>query len=418
MNKDFIMKNKEIIIAITFVIIIVIFFFVNYYIELNKERTIFDKEKITQLEKVAEEKSYILKNGKLYITYNGKEIEVPGNFENLKNIEEEKYQITDFKILFSNYDYTSNNSFIIYSDDNGESWTTIQLNQNENIQYIEFFSKDIGIMYEIQDVAMSVAFGSIKITNDGGKNWNVVSNGINDTFKKDSKVKFYSKDLGFLTMPYNGGDSCELYYTLDQGKTFKKVETPHNELQNTDLLWEDVYDFYNMPIVKDNVYYLEVGQGADGDYNGGDSVKYYSYNGFGWNNKDIEKENLEQLKNMFNERVASRSDKIFLKNFDNYKPENNEVKISQNEAEKIAEIGFAEADTIGTSGEKSSQVVRIEEKIANNFFTMDYGCKQEIYKNIVRKCYVFIREDSLGNGSMVFVDVTTGLIIGGECFED
>lgn len=254
MNKDFIMKNKEIIIAITFVIIIVIFFFVNYYIELNKERTIFDKEKITQLEKVAEEKSYILKNGKLYITYNGKEIEVPGNFENFKNIEEEKYQITDFKILFSNYDYTSNNSFIIYSDDNGESWTTIQLNQNENIQYIEFFSKDIGIMYEIQDVAMSVAFGSIKITNDGGKNWNVVSNGINDTFKKDSKVKFYSKDLGFLTMPYNGGDSCELYYTLDQGKTFKKVETPHNELQNTDLLWEDVYDFYNMPIVKDNVY--------------------------------------------------------------------------------------------------------------------------------------------------------------------
>ena len=386
MNKDFIMKNKEIIIAITFVIIIVIFFFVNYYIELNKERTIFDKEKITQLEKVAEEKSYILKNGKLYITYNGKEIEVPGNFENLKNIEEEKYQITDFKILFSNYDYTSNNSFIIYSDDNGESWTTIQLNQNENIQYIEFFSKDIGIMYEIQDVAMSVAFGSIKITNDGGKNWNVVSNGINDTFKKDSKVKFYSKDLGFLTMPYNGGDSCELYYTLDQGKTFKKVETPHNELQNTDLLWEDVYDFYNMPIVKDNVYYLEVGQGADGDYNGGDSVKYYSYNGFGWNNKDIEKENLEQLKNKFNERVASRSDKIFLKNFDNYKPENNEVKISQNEAEKIAEIGFAEADTIGTSGEKSSQVVRIEEKIANNFFTMDYGCKQEIYKIIVRKC--------------------------------
>ncbi len=99
--------------------------------------------------------------------------------------------------MFSNYDYTSNNSFIIYSDDNGESWTTIQLNQNENIQYIEFFSKDIGIMYEIQDVAMSVAFGSIKITNDGGKNWNVVSNGINDTFKKDSKVKFYSKDLGF-----------------------------------------------------------------------------------------------------------------------------------------------------------------------------------------------------------------------------
>ena len=40
MNKDFIMKNKEIIIAIAFVIIIVIFFFVNYYIELNKEKNV------------------------------------------------------------------------------------------------------------------------------------------------------------------------------------------------------------------------------------------------------------------------------------------------------------------------------------------------------------------------------------------
>lgn len=416
--RDFIVKNKEITISIAIIIVVVIATFIIYWREFNKERTILSKEEITQLDKIAEEGSYILKNGKLYITCNRKEIEVPGNFSNVKSFEDETFQISDFKIVFSNYDYANGNSFVVYSDDNGESWNTTQLNQNENIQYIEFFSNDIGIMYEIQDVAMSVAFGSIKITNDGGKNWNVVSNGINDTFKKDSKVKFYSKDLGFLTMPYNGGDSCELYYTLDQGKTFKKVETPHNELQNTDLLWEDVYDFYNMPIVKDNVYYLEVGQGADGDYNGGDSVKYYSYNGFGWNNKDIEKENLEQLKNKFNERVASRSDKIFLKNFDNYKPENNEVKISQNEAEKIAEIGFAEADTIGTSGEKSSQVVRIEEKIANNFFTMDYGCKQEIYKNIVRKCYVFIREDSLGNGSMVFVDVTTGLIIGGECFGD
>lgn len=416
--RDFIVKNKEITISIAIIIVVVIATFIIYWREFNKERTILSKEEITQLDKIAEEGSYILKNGKLYITCNRKEIEVPGNFSNVKSFEDETFQISDFKIVFSNYDYANGNSFVVYSDDNGESWNTTQLNQNENIQYIEFFSNDIGIMYEIQDVAMSVAFGGIKVTNDGGKTWNIVSNGINDTFKRDSKVKFYTKDLGYLTMPYNGGDSCELYYTLDQGKTFKKVETPHNELQNTDLLWEDVYDFYNMPIVKDNVYYLEVGQGADGDYNGGDSVKYYSYNGFGWNNKDIEKENLEQLKNKFNERVASRSDKIFLKNFDNYKPENNEVKISQNEAEKIAEIGFAEADTIGTSGEKSSQVVRIEEKIANNFFTMDYGCKQEIYKNIVRKCYVFIREDSLGNGSMVFVDVTTGLIIGGECFGD
>ena len=416
--RDFIVKNKEITISIAIILVVVIAIFINYWREFNKERIILNKEEITQLDKIAEVGSYILKNGKLYITCNGKEIEVPGNFSNVKSFEDETFQISDFKIVFSNYDYANGNSFVVYSDDNGESWKTTQLNQNENIQYIEFFSNDIGIMYEIQDVAMSVAFGGIKVTNDGGKTWNIVSNGINDTFKRDSKVKFYKKDLGYLTMPYNGGDSCELYYTLDQGKTFKKVETPHLTLENTDLLWEDIYDYYNMPTVKDNVYYLDVGQGADGDYNGGDSIKFYSYTGFGWNNKEIEKQNLEELKTKFNERVANRSDKIFLKDFENYKPENNDIKISQSEAEKIAEIGFEEADTIGTSGEKDSQVVRIEEKIANNFFTMDYSCKHELYNNIVRKCYVFVREDSLGNGAMVFVDVTTGLIIGGECFGD
>lgn len=352
--RDFIVKNKEITISIAIIIVVVIATFIIYWREFNKERTILSKEEITQLDKIAEEGSYILKNGKLYITCNRKEIEVPGNFSNVKSFEDETFQISDFKIVFSNYDYANGNSFVVYSDDNGESWNTTQLNQNENIQYIEFFSNDIGIMYEIQDVAMSVAFGGIKVTNDGGKTWNIVSNGINDTFKRDSKVKFYTKDLGYLTMPYNGGDS----------------------------------------------------------------IRLYSYTGFGWNNKEIEKQNLEELKTKFNERVTNRSDKIFLKDFENYKPENNDAKISQIEAEKIAEIGFNEADTIGTSGEKDIQVVRIEEKTANNFFTMDYGCKQEIYNNIVRKCYVFVREDSLGNGAMVFVDVTTGLIIGGECFGD
>ena len=121
-----------------------------------------NKEEITQLDKIAEEGSYILKNKKLYITYKGKEIEVPGNFSNLKSLEDETFQISDFKIVFSNYNYVNDSSFIVYSDDEGESWNTTQLNQNENIQYIEFFSNDIGIMYEIQDVAMSVAFGMLQ----------------------------------------------------------------------------------------------------------------------------------------------------------------------------------------------------------------------------------------------------------------
>lgn len=415
---QFVKKNKEFLITFILIIIVVMIVLGKFFIEFNKERKTIKKDEITQPE-VAEEGNYILKNGKLYITYNGIEnIEVPGDFSNVNELKTDTFQISNNKIVFSNINYDNGISFIVYSDDEGKNWNTSEMNKNEDIQYIEFFNKDIGILYQIKDVAMSVAFGDIKVTNDGGKTWNVVNTGIDEAFMRDSKVKFFTKDLGYITMPYNGGNSCELYMTMDQGRNFNKVNVQQSVLEDEKLLWEEVYDYYNMPTLKDGVYYLEVGQGADGDYNGGDSIKYYSFTGFGWNNKEIEKKEREELSKKFNERVASRSDKIFLKDFENYKPENNNTNITQKEAEKIAEIGFEEAGTIGESGDKENQTLRIEEKVANNFFTMDYSCKLEAYSNIVRKCYVFTRENSLGNGSQIYIDVTTGLIIGGECFGD
>ena len=42
----------------------------------------------------------------------------------------------------------------------------------------------------------------------------------------------------------------------------------------------------------------------------------------------------------------------------------------------------------------------------------------KIYKEISRKCYIIQRENDMGNGISIYVDVTTGLIIGGEAFGD
>lgn len=143
-------------------------------------------------------------------------------------------------------------------------------------------------------------------------------------------------------------------------------------------------------------------------------------------NNDIKKEQIveekqetdEDWKEQFDKRVFGRNENIFLKDFENYQPSSSAIKISQNEAEKIADIGFAEAETIGEAGEKENQTIRIEDVVANNFFTMDHMLRSKIYSNIKRKCYVFIRENDMGCGAMVYVDVTTGLIIGGQCFGD
>ena len=46
----------------------------------------------------------------------------------------------------------------------------------------------------------------------------------------------------------------------------------------------DIYDYYNLPTIENEKMYLEIGQGSDGDYNGGDSKKYCSEDkGNSWN---------------------------------------------------------------------------------------------------------------------------------------
>ena len=36
----------------------------------------------------------------------------------------------------------------------------------------------------------------------------------------------------------------------------------------------EIYDYYELPTKEGETYYLEIGQGSDGDYNGGDSIKF------------------------------------------------------------------------------------------------------------------------------------------------
>lgn len=286
------------------------------------------------------------------------------------------------------------------------------------IKYIEFLDKDNGYMYKVKDVAMGVEMGAISKTTDGGATWEEVFTGINERFSRGSQVKFLDIYLGFITMPKNGGDSCELYVSQDSGKTFNQVEVDYIELENTQFKWTEIYDFYNMPTKENGKYYLEIGQGADGDYNGGKSIQYYSYNGISWTTDELNKMKDEEWKEQFDKRVANRDENIFLKDFGNYQPTSSEIKISQTEAEKIANIGFIEAGTIGEAGEKENQTMRIKEVAANNFFIMNHTLRYKIYNNIKRKCYVFIRENDMGCGAMVYVDVTTGLIIGGQCYGD
>ena len=212
---------------------------------------------------------YKIQNGILYISYDGKNtIEVPGDFSNMiNNYNEFNYQISEEKTIF--YYTKDSKRYLVYSNDMGNNWNTVEIENESSIQNIHFVNSNVGFMLKFEDVAMGIAFGKISKTTDGGNKWNDIFFGVgneNKIFKRSSQIKFINENIGFLTMPSVGGESSDLYITKDGGNSFNELEITEN----------NIYDYYNLPIIEDGVLSIKITQGSDGDYNGGDYKVYYS----------------------------------------------------------------------------------------------------------------------------------------------
>lgn len=119
--------------------------------------------------------------------------------------------------------------------------------------------------------------------------------------------------------------------------------------------------------------------------------------------------------------VAGAQKQYFLTDFDNYAPESAEIRISRQEAEQIAQIGFEESKRrIAGEGADNidSQKMEFKTICANNYFTRKGTEYDRVYNAISRQCYVFTRTNEMGCGISIYVDATTGLIIGGTAFGD
>ncbi len=221
---------------------------------------------------------YEIRDGILYVSYDGeKTIEVPGDFSEMKSAyNKQNYQISKEKIAF--FYNRKEERYLVYSDDMGETWETVQINRQPQIQSICFVNANVGYMLEIEDVAMGgTAWGKISKTNDGGETWNVVNTGIeyygDFIFKTATEMLFISEDKGYVTMPQVMGNYCDLYVTTDSAKTFSQVILPEH----------DIYDNYKLPVIQGRYVYLKINKGTDGDYSVGDQYKeYYSKDGISW----------------------------------------------------------------------------------------------------------------------------------------
>lgn len=259
------MSKKNIIFMYIFTIILAIVVIIAYF-------------KIPKEIQDANNYKYKIEKGILDVTYSNGEVwkRVPVTFSLNYETEfkEGTYQMSMDKTVFAH------GGDIIYSNNKGKTWETSKISDSEygsTIMYIYFFNVNEGIALVANDYAMGSVMANIYNTTDGGATWSkkhTNSDGFID-INRNSEIKFFNSNFGFISDPINGGNSAVLWMTADAGKTFNIINLPDQQLEDKNLEWNKVYDYYELPEFKDGVLTVIASQGYDADYKGGNIVAKY-----------------------------------------------------------------------------------------------------------------------------------------------
>ena len=312
-------------------------------------------------------------------------------------------------------DSVSSGEWVIKELTNG----AIGIPSNSKIKYIRISGNYGYIFYIAPD-----GTGKILKSTTEGNYWTEIETDftLNDNCTLKFLNQFGMTVDGFLIVPSDDGEKCDLYRVDDTTEeTLEKIDL-------TELTNDADMDYYSMPTYFDSSGMTLV-MDVRKNVNDSNLTKFISSDdGKTWKTEEAYREQKRQEEEendasivRYNEMAENLDESIYLTDFDNYNIDSNEVKISEEKAKEIAEIGFQESDTrIAAEGVRDTEkeYIEIREVSPNNYFIRKYNEATDVYTNIKRKAYVVIKENNMGNGVMVYVDVTTGLIIGGSAFGD
>lgn len=156
--------------------------------------------------------------------------------------------------------------------------------QSDNAADKFYLSKLVGYRLEVTAAAAGSRSYSLDGTTDGGATWKTVNaDPFSGMTGVAAGITFLNNKLGFICLSHSGGKNGELYRTEDGGVSYTKVDFPEIKVTLSSGKAYNPFDLPGMPYEKDGILNVLMGQGSDGDYNGGCKGLYQSKdNGITW----------------------------------------------------------------------------------------------------------------------------------------
>lgn len=165
-----------------------------------------------------------------------------------------------------------------YIKDNSEKYPNfknINTGNNGVLMFVQILNEKIGYKIVIEDRAMGINYIGIYKSEDSGETWKVLELDQNTSTVRDTaKFKFLENGIIFILNSKEYDNKADLLVSKDEGKTFTKISYPKANIDMHGLNFYDVFDTPSIPKIEEDKLTLNVTQGADGDYNGNSICVY------------------------------------------------------------------------------------------------------------------------------------------------
>ena len=248
----------------------------------QKEKDEFEQKYRNEIPYDETQYTYKIENKKCFVSYDGgqswKEVPVPietlaevgDGHSHYNQLQEGSYVITPEKTAFVYGGTMETGLMIVYTEDQGETWETTAIDSQMNsvrVKFASFPTKEKGYIIAAGGRTMSQEGQLIYATSDGGATWNQAGEGPSTWLLQSAG--FVDENVGFMSYPKVKGQDTNFYRTDNGGKTFSPIILPIKEE------WEEVFIAPQTPYFENETLILLIGQGDQGDFQGGRVMAKY-----------------------------------------------------------------------------------------------------------------------------------------------